>query len=73
MATFAYGLESLNLDCMTLTDTREAAQHLRNMARYAEIKAEAMAHRASGNLRKAAAIEVTAEEIYHALPENWRW
>jgi len=44
-----------------------------SLALYAEQKAEAMKHRASGNIERALMHERSCERIYAELPEFARW
>jgi hypothetical protein len=73
MATFAYEIDSLNLDGMTPEDLITTADHLAALEKYARRKAGAMTMRAAGHIGLALKHEATCDEIYQGLPENWRW
>jgi hypothetical protein len=73
MTDAPYGLDSLNLDCMTIEDLAEIAEHLATLQNYARNKGRAMLLRAAGDVSRALVRERECEAIYKQLPDNWRW
>lgn len=73
MARAPYDLGDLNLDCMSPEDLAVTVKALRRLTEYAELKERAMNWRADGNVRLALRAEAQCEQLYTALPDNWRW
>lgn len=73
MAEPLHPLAMLNPDAMDQRELEHTAMLLGRMARYCELKAEAMANRASGNVRRALDLETTCDAIHAGLPDDWRW
>jgi hypothetical protein len=62
-----------NLDAMSPEDLRAFGDNLQRLANYAFMKANAMNDRSKGRIDDALRAESICEQVYHLLPDEWRW
>jgi hypothetical protein len=62
-----------NLDAMSPEDLRTFADNAGRLASYASLKVSALRERAEGRVDDAIRAETICEQIYHLLPDDWRW
>jgi len=62
-----------NLDALSLEDLRAFADNSQRLAQYASLKVSALRERAEGRINDALRAETICEQIYHLLPDEWRW
>jgi hypothetical protein len=58
---------------MSPEDLRAFGDNLQRLANYAFMKANAMNDRSKGRIDDALRAESICEQVYHLLPDEWRW
>jgi hypothetical protein len=62
-----------NLDAMSPEDLRAFAENSQRLAQYVSLKVSALRERSEGRINDALRAEMICEQIYHLLPDEWRW
>jgi hypothetical protein len=62
-----------NLDTMEPDDLRRFSDVCMRLSQYASLKASALQERARGRVDDALRTEAILEQIYHLLPDEYRW